>query len=74
VVPIAAEVASHTQAAIEHLNENKGYLFAPAYKDHLDAIASGAEEMKASVDNFLEYTSTQQRLEQLQEKLGMVES
>jgi hypothetical protein len=30
---------------IEHLNENKRYLFAPAYNDHLDAIADGAEEM-----------------------------
>lgn len=74
VVPIAAELASHTRAAIEHLNDNRNYLFAPAYNDHLMAIADGAEEMKRSLDNFLDYASTQQKLEQLQEKLGVVES
>lgn len=74
VVPMAAELASHTQAAIEHLNENRGYLFAPAYNDHLNAIADGAEEMKASLDSFLDYASTQQRLEGLQQKLDVTQS
>jgi hypothetical protein len=69
VVPVAAGVASHTQAAIEHLNDNRSYLFAPAYNDHLNAIADGAERMKASLDTFLDYGSTQQKLERLQQKL-----
>lgn len=71
MIPVAAGLASHTQAAIEHLNDNRGYLFAPAYNDHLDAIADGAEEMKASLDTFLDYTSTQQKLEMLQQKLEL---
>ncbi len=74
VVPVAAEVASHTQAAIEHLNENRSYLFAPAYTDHLNAIAGGAEEMKASLDNFLDYGSAQGEMQRLEEKLGIAQS
>lgn len=74
VVPVAAELASHTQAAIEHLNENRSYLFAPAYNDHLAAIADGAEEMNGFLQNYVDYNSTQQAMEQLQQKLGIVES
>lgn len=74
VVPIAADLASHTEAAIGHLNENKGYLYAPSYKDHLRSIAAGASDMKSSIDLFMDHADTQEKLHQLQEKLAVTES
>ncbi len=74
VVPIAVDLASHTEAAIGHINEHKGYLFAPAYKDHLTSIVAGVSDMKSSIDLFMDHADTQERLEQLQEKLAPVES
>jgi hypothetical protein len=74
IVPGAAELASRTQAAIMHLNENRGYLFAPTYADHLSTIAEQADEMKTTVDTFLEYADTEQKLQRLQERLEVGQS
>jgi hypothetical protein len=69
MLPAAVEVASRTQAAIEHLNENGNYLFAPTYRDHLSTIAEQARTLDASARNFVEYGDTQERLDQLQQEL-----
>lgn len=74
VVPVAAQMAAHTQAAIEHLNENQGYLFAPAYQDHLEAVAEHADTMSTILAKFLDLGNTQQKLQRLQQDLEMVES
>ncbi|HZS54242.1 MAG TPA: hypothetical protein VFA65_07545 [Bryobacteraceae bacterium] len=81
IVPVAAEVADHTQSAILHLNENRGYLLAPVYADHLTSISESSVELKDSVDAFLEYGDTsekldrmQQKLDRLQDRIGLSES
>ena len=65
----AVQVAASTQAAIVHLRENQNYLFAPEYTEHLTTIADRAEDMKQTVDKFLEYGKTQQKLQRLQTEL-----
>jgi hypothetical protein len=69
MVPVAAELASRTQVAIEHLNENRGYLFAPTYTDHLTTIAEQARTLNDSARGFVEYGETQEKLDQLREEL-----
>jgi hypothetical protein len=69
MVPVATELASPTQAAIEHLNENRGYLFAPTYTDHLTAIAEQARTLNDSARGFVEYGKTQGKLDQLRDRL-----
>jgi hypothetical protein len=65
IVPVAAELASRTEAAISYLNENQGQLFVPAYTEHLGAIAGHAEQMKQSVDVYLEWASAQDKMDKL---------
>jgi hypothetical protein len=74
IVPVAVQLASRTEHAIAHLNENRGYLFAPVYIAHLSAIARNADQVKQSVDVFLELDSTQDRLNTLREKVAATES
>jgi len=81
IVPIAANVAAHTEAAIQHLNENRTYLFAPVYANHLTSIADRSAELKESTDLFLEFGDTadkldrtQKKLDRLQERIGLSES
>jgi signal transduction histidine kinase len=69
IMPIAVELASRTQAAIEHLNENRSYLFAPTYTDHLGTIAEQASTLNDAANDFLEYGKAQDKLEQLRQKL-----
>ena len=69
IVPVAVEIASRTQAAIEHLNDNRDYLFAPTYTDHLSTIAERAGTLNDSAKTFVEYGKTQEKLDQLGEKL-----
>ena len=81
IVPVAADVAAHTQSAIEHLNENRTYLYAPVYAEHLTSISEQSNELNDSVDAFLEFGDTsdqldrmQQKLDRLQERIGLSES
>jgi hypothetical protein len=74
MVPLAVQLASRTENAINHLNENRRYLFAPAYTGHLSAIADHADQMKQSVDVALELANTQDKLDVLREKIAATES
>ncbi len=81
IVPVAANVAAHTESAIRHLNENRTYLYAPVYGEHLTSISERSNELKDSVDAFLEFGATsdkldrtQQKLDRLQERIGLSES
>ena len=65
IVPVAAQLASRTEAAINHLNEKPGQLYVPVYTGHLSAIAGHADRMKQSVDVFLDLASAQDRLDDL---------
>jgi hypothetical protein len=67
----AAQVAASTQAAIVYLNENQGRRFVPEYRDHLTTIANGSEDMKQTVDKFLDYEKTQRKLQDLQNDLDL---
>jgi hypothetical protein len=74
IVPVAAQLAARTEAAINHLNENRGYLFAPEYTDHLSTIADHSDQLKESVNVFLGLASTQEKLDSLREKAAALES
>jgi hypothetical protein len=67
----AAKVAASTQAAIVYLNENQNRLSVSEYGDHLTTIADSSEDMKQTVDKFLDYEKTQRKLQQLQNELEL---
>jgi hypothetical protein len=69
--PVALQVADHTEAAIEHLNEYQGSLWMPAYTERLTSIADHASNMKSTVDHFVEYGEAQRKLERLEDKLEL---
>jgi len=70
LVPVAVQVASRTQDAINHLNEYQSRLFVPTYTEHLSAIYENADQMKESVDLYLQFASTQDKLDRLQERVA----
>jgi len=74
ILPHAVDLAEHTQAAILHLRENPKYLWAPEYRDRLQAIWEGADRLKESVDLHLDLASTQERLEELRMKTVLLGS
>lgn len=69
----AAQVAASTQAAITYLRESQNRLFVPEYRDHLTTIASSSEEMKETVDKFLDYEKAQKDYEEAQQKFLQLE-
>jgi signal transduction histidine kinase len=68
LVPLAQQVASNTEAAINYLNENPNSLFAPTYAQTLEAIAGSASEMKDRVNDFLDIAATNQKANELYQK------
>jgi hypothetical protein len=69
----ASQVAASTQAALTHLRESQNRLFVPEYRDHLTTIANSTEEMKETVDKFLEYEKAQRDYEEAQQKFLQLE-
>jgi len=65
----AAEVATSTQAAILHLNEIRSHTFTSPYRDHLSTIVDRSEEMKLTVDTFLQYHAAKLKLQSLESEL-----
>jgi hypothetical protein len=71
VTPVAKELASNTTAAIEHLNHNPSRLNSPDYQQYLEAICDSANNLAATISNFVEYGKTKQRLERMSSKLEL---
>ncbi len=69
ITVVSSQLADRTTSAIVHLNENRTYLFSPAYADHLLAISDQSAELKDSVDAFFEFRDTAKKLDQTQQKL-----
>ena len=67
----AAQVASGTQAAIVHLSANQNRLFVPEYRDQLTTVAERSEDMKQTVDKYLEYEKAQDMFQRLQTELEL---
>ena len=67
----ALQVAASTEAAITHLRENQERVFAPAYQGHLRSIAGSSENLKQTVDKFLQYEKSQQQFQELQRELEL---
>jgi len=74
IQPLAANVATHTTAAIEHLNQNPNHLWTPVYKEHLKSLAERASEMKRAVNLHLELADTQQKADELRNKVAVIGS
>ena len=70
IVPVAVQVADRTQSAIHHLKENRGYLWAPDYVDHLQAISALSDKLYGTIDDCLEIAAAQQKIEQLDRRLA----
>jgi len=71
VTPVAADVATHTGAAINHLVENRSSIHFAEYKDRLQMLTESSVEMKNRINNVLDYAETKQELQRLQTKLGV---
>ena len=68
VVPAALILATHTESAIEHLNDRDKPLWDQEYKNHVRGIAGRSGQVKQVVDLHLDIADTQDRLERLQEQ------
>jgi hypothetical protein len=67
----AAEIASSTQAAIVHLRVNQSRFFVPEYRNHLINVADRSDDMKETVDKYLDYEKTQNAFQRLQNELEL---
>ncbi|MGA8598840.1 MAG: hypothetical protein WB676_29325 [Bryobacteraceae bacterium] len=70
ITPLAREIATNTELAINHINEVPNNFYAQSYKDTLQAIADDAKQMKQNVSDFLDMAAAQQKADELQMKLA----
>ncbi len=69
IAPRVTALAEHTEVAITYLRENQGNLWAPQYKNPINALAEHAEEIKNIVSMFLDYGKTSDRLRGLENQI-----
>jgi hypothetical protein len=68
VVPVAVNLAAHTEAAILEVNGPGTVLWLPDYTDHLRAIADRSGRVKDTINLHLEMASTSDKLERLRDR------
>jgi hypothetical protein len=68
MMPAALVLATHTELAIEHLNDRGKPLWDQEYKNHVRGISDRSVQMKQVVDLHLEMADTQEKLEGLRER------
>lgn len=71
IVPLAKELAANTTSAIDHLSKSPKRLNTADYQEYLEAISDSAENLSATITNFVEYGKTRQRLDRLAAKLEL---
>jgi hypothetical protein len=67
----ATLVAASVQAAIVHLCENQNRLLVSEYRDHLMTIADRSEDMKHTVDKFLDHEKSPQEASTVAKRVGV---
>lgn len=72
--PIAAQLASHTSAAIHHLNERPHARITSEYTDQLRGIVEHSSAMRQTLNNFLDYADSRGRVQQLETSLEIERS
>jgi len=74
VVPVAANLAAHTEAAILHLSESGKPLWHQDYTSHVRAISDRSDRVKETIDLHLEMASTGDKLERLRDRANDLEN
>jgi hypothetical protein len=67
---VAVHLADRTRAAIEHLNDHRGKRFVLEYADHLRTISDQATQLKASVSDHLDLAQTENKAEELRNRIS----
>ena len=68
ITPVLKELASNTEAIINHVNENPRQLRFPAYQQFLRSNMELSRELSSAVSNIVDYDATRTRMEELQAK------
>ncbi len=69
IIPSSVALGAHTERAIEHLNRHQDNFWLTAYRDSVSAMAVHAESINDSVNSFLDYEQTAERLEVLERQI-----
>lgn len=69
LTPVAKELASNTTTAINTLNANPARVNTPAYQEYLEAIVDSANNLAATIADFMDYGKTKERMVRLAGKL-----
>lgn len=69
ITPLLKELAANTTATIEHLNDNKGRLNTPAYREYVLTNYDLASELSALISDFVDYGKTKAKFETLSRRL-----
>jgi hypothetical protein len=73
VLPVAKELAVNTTGAIDHVNKFPRRLNTPNYQEYLEGIADSAANLASTIQDFVDYGKTKQRLDRLAAKLELPE-
>lgn len=68
IFPVAVTAAAHTEAAIRHLNENRGFLWADSYASQVRGLSQTAGQMEKRAVLHFDIEEAQNRLDLLREQ------
>ncbi|MDE3179463.1 MAG: hypothetical protein KGM47_07345 [Acidobacteriota bacterium] len=70
ITPLLQEIASNTEAIINHLNENRGHTWHPEYEGYVRSNAELANDLSKLIGDYIDYGGAKSRAQSLEQKLG----
>jgi len=68
IAPLLEDMAGNTEMVIDHINGTNGRFNFKDYKELLETNADAAQELAATIGNFVDYGRTKRRFEELTNK------
>lgn len=69
ITPMLHEMASNTEAIINHLNEHRGKTWVPEYRSYVEANSEQADDLYRLISDYLDYGSARAKTESLEKTL-----
>lgn len=69
IIPNAVALATHTEGAIEYLNNQQGRTWAPPYTERVGDMQEHARQIRSTLSMFIDYGKTSDRLKGLENQI-----
>ncbi len=71
IKPLLSELASNTTVLIQYIDKNPNKLYAPEYREYVEANSDTASQLASLIGVYVDYGKARERSQRLRDKMGL---